>query len=84
MGRPEQLRWMFRKRHGVRLNFLFRLLPIADNRDFSHDCAAIAHARSVECVAGRCKVRLCNEGYAVTPQHDACASVRGNNREAST
>ncbi|KAI9444657.1 hypothetical protein H4582DRAFT_833285 [Lactarius indigo] len=52
--------------------------------DIVHDCAAIAHARGVECVAGHCEVRLCNEGYVVAPQQDACVPVRGVNRDPTT
>lgn len=52
--------------------------------DIVHDCAAIAHARGVECVAGRCQVRLCNEGYAIAPQHNACVPVRGITRDTAT
>ena len=49
----------------------------------SHDCSAIAHARSVECVAGHCEVRLCNEGYVVTSQHNECVLARGATRDTT-
>jgi len=52
--------------------------------DVVHDCSSIAHARSVECVAGRCEVRLCNDGYVVAPQHDRCVPARGATRDTTT
>ncbi|KAF8272000.1 hypothetical protein EI94DRAFT_1719416 [Lactarius quietus] len=52
--------------------------------DVVHDCSSIAHARSVECVAGHCEVRLCNDGYIVAPQHNECVPTHGATRDPTT
>lgn len=52
--------------------------------DIVHDCSSIAHARSVECVAGHCEVRLCNEGYVVASQHNECVPAREAARDTTT